>query len=1294
MPSGKSRLKEFKEIAKRLVARPRTPAAQTPGQSAEPSGAIGQLREPLIDNDPSIEDPVLGTGAHPTISDTEPEIDVKVTNGVGDDRSPIWCRSMQRFAKERPDLYEIMKDRIALFGKLQSIDDWETWLNNCRNFPDHKRFRQVKAYLPSFKAVRSIATTLSNLDPHGIARLIIPGVFLAVELCLETVNPETRDQAMSMMLKVKVLIDKWIDGEADLEGLSRQFSKGDQNLEKIREIEKKLGYLYFDCLRLISEIYKCGMTRCGRAGATLVSGSLEWNLAYQNLDRTNTQCSDWKNQAELAVKRNDANKAILDEIRDRSKDLEPEHQFIKEKVGIHASSSTAGDWFLKTKEFNSWLGAISHGEATNRAFWLKGSMGTGKTTLMCRILSHFEERPISGVKFVPYYCYASGISQESTGPTHETIIRALCRRLAWNSDGSVADPAKDLFQNRNHVDTSFTVLSTWEPLLKTLIASSKVKIVLVLDALDECKECDTFLRFIEGLSMPPNGPYFIISSRPHVEVKKYSKDAIEFNPVNPDADQDMKDFIREQIESKNNSTWGNSIFFGSGGSVYRNRLEEALHKTADGMFRWVEIWLGIFFPVNQKPIRQPGYAQKLLAELENPKTLTELAKRQGIDNNNLADTSKYRLGEAYRTLWNIAGGEQYGDLQTSVFQIVLGAFRALTPSELLEAVCLANPDASFELDELKGVYCNFLKVNNSGGLDFEHLSARIFVSELKKEGSVDLMFCERECRHMLTDIVIKAIEKHKHPIWSCHQIDLIDWGSCARGMLRSKYVEDPVKVGWRRMVATGLDSAHFGQYVLDMWTLHCSIGQIQGPSMERFISLCQNAEPSLEGLLLTTTCRETKSWFRRANFVDNAVLPLFRQDGRENTVFSPFLLMISLGLSPFMRGPESVPTLLPGFDIDDITISNYKGLTALHIACQAKHTKIIKDLLELMWAMWAQTIKGFCAHILELRDHKGKHPMHYACTDDLVKLFLEYEFKGKPNQTLENGRLVSSFLYSKDKRNTNIIADVVEGCSDDFLERMFARYTPGRIRSLDRGLWPAFRLRKEKTIHSLQKQGADVEYAMLELSMERYIEVENLPSLEYMYDKLAEYDFWPLFRQFALSLAAGQGSIPVAQLLLNRGAIIDACGDVYDTALTEAAAFGRIDMVTFLLDQGAEINAIGCDLGNVLAVAAYQGYYKMVQVLLDRQADINATGGRYGNALAAAVVSDETRIAELLLDRGADINANSGKLGRPLGACLKGLTGFHGAEMMKLLLSKGADIDYLKEEDQEEVRYILYQQPL
>ena len=63
---------------------------------------------------------------------------------------------------------------------------------------------------------------------------------------------------------------------------------------------------------------------------------------------------------------------------------------------------------------------------------------------------------------------------------------------------------------------------------------------------------------------------------------------------------------------------------------------------------------------------------------------------------------------------------------------------------------------------------------------------------------------------------------------------------------------------------------------------------------------------------------------------------------------------------------------------------------------------------------------------------------------------------------------------------------------------------------------------------------------------------------------------------------------------------------------------GNKKIVELLLSKGADINAQGGFYGNALQAAAYRGHEKIVELLLSKGADVNAQGGYYGNALQAA----------------------------------------------------------------------------
>ena len=80
------------------------------------------------------------------------------------------------------------------------------------------------------------------------------------------------------------------------------------------------------------------------------------------------------------------------------------------------------------------------------------------------------------------------------------------------------------------------------------------------------------------------------------------------------------------------------------------------------------------------------------------------------------------------------------------------------------------------------------------------------------------------------------------------------------------------------------------------------------------------------------------------------------------------------------------------------------------------------------------------------------------------------------------------------------------------------------------------------------------------------------------------------------------------------------------TILNAASAGGHDKVVQMLLEKGAEVNAQGGAYGNALQAASIRGYKNVVQILLEKGAEVNAQGGAYGNALQAASVRGHKKV--------------------------------------------------------------------
>lgn len=159
-----------------------------------------------------------------------------------------------------------------------------------------------------------------------------------------------------------------------------------------------------------------------------------------------------------------------------------------------------------------------------------------------------------------------------------------------------------------------------------------------------------------------------------------------------------------------------------------------------------------------------------------------------------------------------------------------------------------------------------------------------------------------------------------------------------------------------------------------------------------------------------------------------------------------------------------------------------------------------------------------------------------------------------------------------------------------------------------------------------------------------------------------------------LMIAAGTGSFPVVQFLINAGA--DARYSSKNdgrTALMDASYAGHADIVKYLIDHGALADAAATDTGATpLMMACENGHAEVAQILLHQEVDINRVMKDGASALSLACHNGHYQLAKLLLENDADpdaLTANHQTV--PLiYAAQRGHI-----EIVQLLVDRGAQID-------------------
>lgn len=123
-----------------------------------------------------------------------------------------------------------------------------------------------------------------------------------------------------------------------------------------------------------------------------------------------------------------------------------------------------------------------------------------------------------------------------------------------------------------------------------------------------------------------------------------------------------------------------------------------------------------------------------------------------------------------------------------------------------------------------------------------------------------------------------------------------------------------------------------------------------------------------------------------------------------------------------------------------------------------------------------------------------------------------------------------------------------------------------------------------------------------------------------------------------LEIAAQEGLLEIAQLLVNAGADLNERGFRGHTPLRIAARNGRTELVRYFVTKGSDINSQGDDGATPLEHAASKGHIEIVKLLVESGANINLQDKEGDSALGEAARGGFIEVVTYLLAKGADVS--------------------------------------------------------
>lgn len=246
------------------------------------------------------------------------------------------------------------------------------------------------------------------------------------------------------------------------------------------------------------------------------------------------------------------------------------------------------EWITRHAQFRSWL-------AANRfsILWISGDPGCGKSVAASYLVDYLRETQPSSVLTTYFFFKDDSERQSKTATAVCSILHQIL--IEDSREALVSDAAKKFASYGENAETSFSVL--WEILLDAIAHRSCGHIVLVLDALDECREDERkpFLAALADMERKLNTSTevslkILITSRPYASIQRALRgfQVIRVRSENnlDDIDEDIKTVVAARV----------ARFASSIGAINNRRLEmfeSKLLTKVDHTFLWVSLILDL-----------------------------------------------------------------------------------------------------------------------------------------------------------------------------------------------------------------------------------------------------------------------------------------------------------------------------------------------------------------------------------------------------------------------------------------------------------------------------------------------------------------------------------------------------------------------------------------------------------------------------------------------------------------------------------------------------------------------------
>ncbi|KAH5057935.1 hypothetical protein HBH96_098540 [Parastagonospora nodorum] len=292
--------------------------------------------------------------------------------------------------------------------------------------------------------------------------------------------------------------------------------------------------------------------------------------------------SRWKSDLDDFKNTEVEHEKICDWISERPK---PDLATMCERVSLK-DFPECGQWLVDMESYKLWeVGDLA-------VLWIEGTIGTGKTSLMTRIIQRHqtEVSTRNGRRFAYFYCTNS--DQSST----LAVLRSILRQLVYDpEDGNLVHEAYKMYNVRDRPD--FNTIEQCTQLFASVLDAG-VKVRIFIDALDESQDWKDLLNTLWSMAGPActTGKFqLFLTGQAYARVNEKFSMARNINITKDKTRWEMRHYVSKRIES---CPTDERPVKGTCPELEK-RLVDTLCNKADGMFLWAKLQLTFF--LNAKP---------------------------------------------------------------------------------------------------------------------------------------------------------------------------------------------------------------------------------------------------------------------------------------------------------------------------------------------------------------------------------------------------------------------------------------------------------------------------------------------------------------------------------------------------------------------------------------------------------------------------------------------------------------------------------------------------------------------